>query len=70
MKTTVDKIWFCKGQRVPSNKYKENYERTFRCNHRFIRPIFNFEDTEPDAVCATCGMNLGKGKFRVNYGRP
>ena len=27
IKTTVDKIWFCKGQRVPSVRYKENYER-------------------------------------------
>lgn len=27
MKTTVDKIWFCKGQRVPSQKYKDNYDK-------------------------------------------
>lgn len=27
IKTTVDKIWFCRAQRVPSKRYKANYDK-------------------------------------------
>lgn len=51
MKTTVDKIWFCKGQRVPSKRYKENYDSIFR-NSNIDVPKAGFGDTYiPEKEC-------------------